>query len=548
MRPRLLTIAFSLLLVSLACSLQNPGNLPVQPNQENPYYLVTEIPRPTRTPFRPAGGLTVEKPNLSTPTATSLPLLTSDIPTWTLSPVPSHTPTLAASFTPFPTFTPVPTDTPIRPTVEVPAVQRPTYNINLYWDYAGHTATVSQEIIYPNQTGAALTEIILVVNPNLWSGVFALGHLSVNDQPSTSYQLAGQWLTLRLPAPLEAGKSIRLGLLYTLTLPYSAARYENFGWNERQSSLLDWYPFVPAYLPGEGWMVRAPWYFGENLAYPLSDIYVGITFADPASRPVVAASAQPVEENGVLRYAFPGARTFSLSASHDFVVSTAKAGDVTILSYYFPEHATAGERILLSTQQAVQTFSAAFGAYPHKSLSIVETRLNDGLESDGLYFLASTFYDVYDGGSLNNLVLIGVHEVAHEWWYAAVASDQAMEPWLDEALATYSERVFYEYNHPELVSSWYNSRIYYYKPTGYVDMRLYASTSFRTYVNAVYLRGALFLDELRSRMGDEAFFNFMRDYYARHRGHFATADTFFTVLNDHTTDYQDIVQNYFYYR
>jgi hypothetical protein len=33
----------------------------------------------------------------------------------------------------------------------------------------------------------------------------------------------------------------------------------------------------------------------------------------------------------------------------------------------------------------------------------------------------------------------GSHEVAHEWWYGLVGANQAQDPWLDEAFATYAE-------------------------------------------------------------------------------------------------------------
>ena len=38
--------------------------------------------------------------------------------------------------------------------------------------------------------------------------------------------------------------------------------------------------------------------------------------------------------------------------------------------------------------------------------------------------------------------LLAAHETGHQWWFERVASDEAKEPWLDEALTTYSELVF----------------------------------------------------------------------------------------------------------
>ncbi len=406
---------------------------------------------------------------------------------------------------------------------------------------------VAQEILYPNQSGETLEELILAVNPNLWRGSFALTTLTVNGETVSNYSLSGQTLRVPINAPLASGQSLRLGLIYNLALPYSSGKFQNFGYTARQSNLIDWFPIIPPYLAGQGWLLREPWSYGENFTYALADFYIGITFAD-ATPPVLAASAPASQEGNTLRYALPGARTFSMSASPEFLVASAEENGITVSSYYFAEHSAGGLAILDTTQTAVRTYQNTFGPYPHTSLAAIETELNDGLESDGLYFLASSFYANYDGTASNNLVMIGAHETAHQWWFGAVSNDQALEPWLDESLCTYAEHIFYEQNHPGLLNWWYNVRIRYYNPSGYVDSRLYNTTSFRAYVNAVYLRGALFLDDLRIRMGDEAFFAFLRDYYTRHQGHIATAETFFIVLADHTNQADDIIKTYFYYR
>lgn len=465
---------------------------------------------------------------------------------------PAFTPSLFPSLTPRP-FTATPTFTPPPPTATPspapsapPLAERPFYNLNALWDYAAHSLTVAEEITYPNHTGQTLTELPLLVNPNLWNGVFRLDSLSVNGSAASGYSLNGQALMLTLNPPLGAEQSVRVQLVFGLNLPYSAGKFENFGWTGRQSNLVDWFPFVPPYLPESGWLMRESWAYGENLAYPLADFAVQVAFVDVT--PIVAASTLPLESAPALRYSLPEARTFTLSASPDFVVTSSSADGVTFLSYTFPENAAAGQATLAYTQSAAQTYARFYGPYPHASLSVVETLLNDGLESDGLFFLAQGFYEAYDGSAANNLALIGVHETAHQWFFGLISNDQALEPWLDEALATYSEHLFYETNLPGLLNWWYNSRIYAYAPGGFVDTRLYNTTSFRSYVDAVYLRGALFLDALRQRMGDEAFLAFLRDYVDRHRGHLATADTFFAVLAEHTSAADDLIAAFFRYR
>jgi hypothetical protein len=535
-----LWIAFIIILLLLpACA----------PGLQTAELYVTAENIPTLTPFQPD---TPEPAGLLTPVLSARESAANPTVEEQNSPIPPSTAT-----PPPPTETPIPTATstatnPPDTSHTSPALSAslipdtPTYNLNVLWNYAGRSLVVSQEITYPNRSGETLDSILLAVKPNLWHGTFNLTALKVNDQPVSAYTLSGQSLTVPLPDPLQPGENLRLGLTYKLNLPYSSGGHNNFGYTARQTNLIDWYPFIPPYIPGQGWLLREPWAYGEHFAYPLADIYLGVTFSDP-NPPILAASAPVTREGDTLRYVFRG-RTFALSASHDFQTASADADGITVTSYYFPEHISGGARILSETQSALRTFQRAFGPYPHTSLAVVETELNDGLESDGLYFLASNFYARYDGSAASDLVMIGVHETAHQWWFGGVSNDQALEPWLDEALCTYAERIFYEENYPQLLNWWYNARIRYFNPSGYVDTRLENTTAFRPYVNAVYLRGALFLDALRNRMGDEAFFNFLRDYYARHYGQVATADSFFATLAGHTTNADDLIRTYFYYR
>jgi hypothetical protein len=102
----------------------------------------------------------------------------------------------------------------------------------------------------------------------------------------------------------------------------------------------------------------------------------------------------------------------------------------------------------------------------------------------------------YGGSNRSNLVTIGIHEIAHQWWFGLVGNDQAMEPWLDEALAVYSERIFYEFTSGGgNLDWWWQFRVDYFDPGGYVDNIIYQGGAFRPYTNAVYLNGAHFMEE-----------------------------------------------------
>jgi aminopeptidase N len=300
------------------------------------------------------------------------------------------------------------------------------------------------------------------------------------------------------------------------------------------------------------WDLHDPWFYGEHLVYDTANYEVNLKFTEPAAAPgatmpIVAASGVPeAQPDGSTRYTITSARTFALSASRDFQTSSTQLGDISLTSYYFAFNERGGQAALQTSVQALQVFSAKYGAYPHKSLAIVMGDFNDGMEYSAFYYLSKDFYNLYDGTPANYLTFVAAHETAHQWWFDQVANDQALQPWLDETLATYSERIFYENTYPDILDWWWSYRIDFYKPGGFVDIPIYEGQGFRPYTNATYFQGAHFLEKVRERMGDEAFFAFLQDYYNQGRGKIVTANDFFRILRSHTSaDLSDLINQYF---
>jgi hypothetical protein len=444
------------------------------------------------------------------------------------------------------TETPLPTNTPL------PALERAQYILNTTIDYDAKTISVDQIIRYPNLTGNQLSTLVIAVVPNLWDGSFTLTSLIIDGEPVTTYTLNGQQLDISLASLLPAGGVTEIKLGYTLILPFaeqedpSISRPRIYGYTSRQINLVNWYPFVVPNINGE-WILNDPWFYGEHLVYDAADYEVNLKFSDPATVPIVASSGVPEAlPDGGTRYTITAARTFALSASRDFQTSSTQVGDISLTSYYFAFNERGGQGALTASAQALQVFSARYGPYPHKSLAIVMGDFNDGMEYSAFFYLSKDFYNLYDGTPANYLTFVAVHETAHQWWFEMVASDQALQPWLDESLATYSERIYYENTHPDLVSWWWSYRIDFYKPEGFVDIPIYEGQGFRPYTNAAYFQGAHFLEKVRQRIGDEAFFSFLQAYLNEGRGKIVTADDFFRLLRASTgTDLSDLINQYF---
>lgn len=472
---------------------------------------------------------------------------TAQPPTPTI-PVVNITPTPTVTLTPvvIPTSETLPAFTPTLS----PAV-RTRYHLATVLDYNFHTLVVQEQITYTNQTDTSLTNLVLAVEPARWPGAFTLTVLNWGDGSAVSYVWDVQRMILTLPQSLAPHETVNLSLAYTLAIPpipTEAERPIPFGYTLRQTNLVDWYPYIPPY--DAGWLANDPGYFGEHQVYEMADFTVEVQLDAPPPGLVLAASASAQETESGYRYQLDAARDFAISAGlYEIYTATetlANGQAVTVSHYASPFVAAMAPQVLSDTLRAVQIFSDLFVPYPHDSLSVVQADFLDGMEYDGLFFLSNGFYNTYNGAPDDYLTAIAVHETAHQWWYALIGNDQALDPWLDEALSTYSEVLYYEKVYPQALDAWWARRVDFYQPVGLINLPIYQYPGFIPYRDAVYLRGARFLHDLRHRIGEDAFFAFLKDYATRCSQKIARADDFFAILATHTAeDISALEQEYF---
>ncbi|WP_322506870.1 M1 family aminopeptidase [Anaerolinea sp.] len=471
---------------------------------------------------------------------------------------PTSTPTPASTATPLPVFTATPTQTSIpspTPTPQENILPRPHYTLTAVLDYPAHSLNGQERIAYTHAAEESLSEVWLVIDALLYPGSFQMDSLqSVTGPALKDIRQERIWIKAQLETPLQKGETLELDLAYRLNLPARVAqeglRPQVFGWSERQTNLVDWYAYLPPYIPGEGWLAHPPGYYGEHQVYPLSDFKVNLQVSGAPADLTIAASAPESRQGEWYTYTLEGARTFALALSPVFSHTTREVGTVTIHNYAFPYHRNAGERVLNTAAQALELYARLLSPYPHQHLAVVEADFLDGMEYDGLFFLSYGFYNLDNGTPAQYLVALTAHETAHQWFYGVVGNDQALQPWLDEALCTYAERLYYETYAPEVLTWWWEARVKYYQPRGYVDDSIYnphgEAQPYRAYRDAVYLNGAVFLEELRRAIGDEAFFDFLRLYVSENQGKIASAQDFFGLLRQMTSvPLEPLLQRFF---
>ena len=454
--------------------------------------------------------------------------------------------TAATDTLPPPTVTQQPS-TQISPTLDSeestaePTPQQIQYQISAKLDYTNRQVFVEEHILLPHPAHQELSEILLVVPPNAWLNVFSIQEMFWKGEiPIEGFSLEGIRLTIPLEQSWLPGEPRELTIQYQLALPIQNAREgygpSPFGYTALQLNLVDWYPMVPPYLDGEGWIVHDPWIFGEYLVYPAADFQVSLEIVN-GSDLVVAASSAVLSGGDPRSYTLEDGRNFVFSISPDYQVLEGEVNGTTVYGYIFPAYQIPGKAAYDTTVEALALYTDLYGPYNQSSLSMVQADFNHGMEYEGLYFQSRGFFDTYGGSEQSYLVTIAAHETAHQWWYGQVANDQALEPWLDEAFCTFSELIYYEKLYPESADWWWATRVNYYQPAGVINRSIYDfrefSDQYLAYRDATYLQGAKFLDDLRNAMGEENYLKFLREYAGTYKDQIVSGEDFFALLSSY---------------
>jgi hypothetical protein len=174
------------------------------------------------------------------------------------------------------------------------------------------------------------------------------------------------------------------------------------------------------------------------------------------------------------------------------------AGGVTVLVGVTKGMADSPQKVLRAVLATFATHVSHFGPFPYPYLSVpVVPDVNGGIEFPGLFYLGH-----------NQLDATPSHELAHEWFYGLIGDDQARDPWLDEAFATYAEGL------ARGTGSLYRSQAVPASGQHRVGrpMTFWDPKGERTYYRSVYVQGAAALLRARQLVGAARFDAAIRCY------------------------------------
>jgi hypothetical protein len=430
----------------------------------------------------------------------------------------------------------LPSATPATAAAACDAAADTLYTLTADVDYENKRARVEHHIDYSNADTTALNELVLYVDATRWTDAFILREAFIGDLRITP-TLAGQRLTLPLPAPLAPACRLRATLRYTLNIPQVVGGAEGLkgylSYSPRQINLGYWSPTVAPRRNG-AWLVNDAIWVGEQAVLEVADWDVALNVSnapDTLQAAMPGTVSQP--QARVWRSTANNLRDFTISLSDNFTIAQqTTASGIRVELYTLPGGVDGSAALALDVAvKSLEMYQDLFGLYPHARLVVVQGDFPDGMEFSELVFVSTTWFDRYPGDPASYLLLITVHEVAHQWWYAQVGNDAARHPFLDEALATYSEYIFIEEYYPELKEWWWDFRVSRLSPQGAVNGDVYSFASIREYINAVYLRGVLMLHDLREAMGTQAFYEWLRAYALAGKDQIATPTLFWSLLS-----------------
>ena len=393
------------------------------------------------------------------------------------------------------------------------------------------------EVRYTNTEDVALDEVIFRLFPNILGGEMTVDNVTINgDAAQTRLTDRDSTLHVALPAPMQPGDQVVIAMDYEVVVPVTpGSNYAILAYMENVLALAHAYPMIPAYDDQIGWYTEVPPNYGD-VTYSDSAYYL-VRATLPSDQVVQASGFQfdSQENDGQTTTTWVAGpmRDFYLVSSNNYQAVETKVGDTVVRSYAPAKLKEESKLALQFAVDALEVFNKFYGVYPFTEMDVAGTpTLAGGVEYPGIVVIALTLYDP----NHPFFEVATAHEVGHQWFYSVVGNDQVHHPWLDESLTQYNTMLYFKEVHGqkgyEEERSDQESRWEY---IDYADIPLdlpVKDYNEAEYSGIIYGRGGLFFDDLRKKIGDEAFETFQKNYYDTYKWGIATTDGLKQVAED----------------
>jgi len=414
------------------------------------------------------------------------------------------------------------------------------YEIILQIDPAAREVTNGiSRITFTNRTGEPLDTIVLRVFsnafnegtqhyfPELGPQIFRHGRdygymqfqlITMNDEDIV-YDLAGTILSLYPEEPLAPEQTVQLALHYNAIIPMIAHRT---GANE-QAMWFGMFLPVLAVFGDDGWLTPEYYPAGDSFILAMANFEVEII--TPAGY-IVAGTGEntgeiTIEETDtrVTNFIANNVRDFAFAISPYFQRERISAEGVDIHLYYFTDTLPLNE-IINIVNDSMENFSDRIGLYPFDHIRIVET----DMFLDSAVFSNMIFMDTAALTRPNPITLS--RALGHQWFYNVIGNNTVAEPWLHNGLVEYLVTLFFY--EPELKQSVISESYSIVAGRDNLSLTngLWAFDNWQDYHLTHHTKSMLMFNALHIRMGDELFWELIRQYFQTFYFQIATGGDF----------------------
>jgi len=349
--------------------------------------------------------------------------------------------------------------------VTVPRVHALRYDIEAWLDPHSHQVRGEELILWENSSQQPVRELFMHLYLNAFAnaqtvlmqesgrsfrgrsfddkrGSIRIVKLHIEDDkskyvPIVNTQLLRQDKTqahIQLLHPVPSGATVRIYVSFVAQLPAMAMRT---GYIHDFHCVTQWYPKL-AQLQNDGRWATFPYHGRGEFFSDFADYRV--TIHTPATYSVVASgqpSATPL----------PTAQTYVANRVHDFAWITSSRVQYKDENYkgialrvaFAPGFEYVVSRHLATLKAGFDHFQQLLVPYPYPNLSLVIPPRGAegcaGMEYPNLIVSGGSWLPLPAAPLFSAAEHVTAHELAHQWFYGIIASNEVVTPFLDEALS-----------------------------------------------------------------------------------------------------------------
>lgn len=367
-------------------------------------------------------------------------------------------------------------------------------------------------------------------------------HLLTQDGKPLDYSVHGTILEVTLDHPILPHTKSVFDMRFTGQVPLQIRRTGRDNREGVRYSMTQWYPKMAEY-DYQGW--HADPYIEREFYGVWGDFDVQITIDSSYTVGGTGYLMNPQEvghgyqdtgkplvrpDTSALTWHFyaPKVHDFAWAADPHYTHKKYKVpGGPTVHLLYI-----AGPRTKLWSKlgsyvvKAIEYYDKRYGKYPYKQFSVIQG--GDG----GMEYPMCTL--ITGWRSLGSLVGTMAHELAHQWFYGMMGSNETYYAWMDEGFATYASTyaVHELFNNKGFVLAGSYSNYFFLHHQGLEEPMITPADHYQTntaYGMASYSKGSIFLEQLGYIIGQQNLEKTFKRYYDTWRYRHPNPNDFFRV-------------------